>query len=92
MELGLSAGRALVRVVLARLAMSAQAVTDLSVLQPEALVQGPGLDQRPSTEKWSSDSNGLTFSCLNSVAMNFWNTSPCCKRSRLFAGGFPSGE
>jgi hypothetical protein len=37
----------------------------------------------PSTEKCSSDNKGFTWPWFKSFIMNFWNTSPCCRRSRF---------
>src|SRR5882762_10497712 len=76
-ELGLRVACALMRVVLAPLAMKVRAIAVIrAVFGLEALVRGPGFDERAVDREMLVDSKGLTLGRSKSLSMNFRNTSP----------------
>jgi len=76
-ELGLRVACALMRVVLAPLAMKVRAIAVIrAVFGLEALVRGPRFDERAVDREMLVDSKGLTLGRSKSLSMNFRNTSP----------------
>jgi len=73
-ELGLRVACALMRVVLAPLAMKVRAIAVIRARWK--LCEAQASMSVPSTEKCSSDSKGLTLGRSKSLSMNFRNTSP----------------